>query len=107
MTLTDSTQSWSVQVPVAAPVPAPAQSSAEWVVEENTSSDQSAQQLSDFGSAGFTSAHATDSLTSGPISSFPFTAIVMTNPTTLAARATPGALDPTGTSFSDAWNAAS
>jgi len=85
---------------------APAESSAEWVVErpEICSRTCSLASLADFGSVSFSNASTTTATGSnGPISSNSDTAMEMVNGATLLA--VPGALGPGGAGFTDTWEA--
>ena len=82
-----------------------AQSSAEWVVERPEICylffGCSLTTLANFGSVTFTSATATDNGTTGPISAVSYVGIEMVNGSTPIA--VPGALDSTGTIFTDTY----
>lgn len=69
LAISDATAGWQFSTPIAQPNPAPQQLSAEWILER-PEINSSLSSLSDFGSAAFTGATATDSATSGPISLF-------------------------------------
>ena len=102
LAISDTTRSWRFSIPIT--WSGPAQTSAEWIAERPGISGGLAS-LANFASVTFTGASATETGTSGPISSFPFQPLEMTNgPTVLAA---PGPLDPTGQSFGDTWYASS
>jgi hypothetical protein len=105
LTISDTTAGWQFSTDISSPSPAPQQSSAEWIVERPLQGNTLAA-LSDFGTASFTGAAASNSAASGPISAFTNvpSAIVDPSSTTLA---TPGPLTPSGTGFSVAWNAGS
>ena len=105
LAISDATAGWQYSTDISSPSPAPQQSSAEWIVERPLQGSTFAA-LSDFGTASFTHAAASDSAASGPISAFTNmpSAIVDPSSTTLA---TPGLLTPGGTGFSVAWNAGS
>jgi hypothetical protein len=101
LTIADTTKGWSYSIEIVWPVPR--RTSAEWIVER-PEVDSSLSALADFGSASFTSASATDNTTSGSISAFSHQPLEMNGSTLLAA---PGALDPSGESFTDTWYASS
>jgi hypothetical protein len=105
--IADTTKDWSFSTNIATYTPAPAQSSAEWVVErpQVCSSSCGLAALSDFGSSTFDAASATVAGgTSRPISALNFTPLEMVGSTVLAA---PGGLDATGEQFADTWSASS
>jgi hypothetical protein len=83
----------------------PAQSSAEWIVERPEICyiffGCSLTTLANFGSVTFTNASATDNGTTGPISATSYVGVEMVNGSTPIA--VPGALDPTGTIFTDTY----
>ncbi len=103
LSIADTTASWSYSIEIASPSPAPARSSAEWIVER-PEIDSSLSALSDFGSESFTGASATDGAASGAISAFTVDPLEMEGSTLLAA---PGALSPGGEGFTDTWYASS
>lgn len=100
---TNTTSHWTFETGVAAPSPAPAQSSAEWIVEDPDGCDPQCQTLSDFSPVRFTGATATADGKTGPISSFPLTALQITGGPTVFTS--PGALDTIGEDFTDTWYA--
>lgn len=102
LAIADQTEDWNYAIPIPSGSPAPDESSAEWIVERPCVGSLSA--LPDFGGVSFTNASAADSTTSGPISAFSFQPLDMLGSTLLAV---PGALDPTGGSFTDTWQAGS
>ncbi len=100
-TLADATSGWTFSTAVPSPTPPPAQASAEWIVEDPDGCSPQCQALSSFGSVGFTGASAVGDGQTGPISSFPYTAVqIVQNSAVLAA---PGPLDAAGNAFSDSW----
>jgi len=104
--LADATKGWTTSIPVASPTPSPAQASAEWIVEDPpTSCDPQCTPgtLADFSPVTFSGATATGNGRTGPISSFPFTAMQITGGSTVFAA--PGPLDATGDGFTDTWYA--
>jgi hypothetical protein len=102
LALSDATQGWSFSIPIT--WSGPQQATAEWIVERPGLWGQPALPcLSDFGTATFTGASATDAAGSGPISSFANEPVYMFDGNTMLAA--PGQLDPTGQSFSDSWEA--
>ncbi len=101
LAIADTTAGWSYSVEIASPSPAPNRSSAEWILERPEVGSSLAA-LSDFASASFTGANASDKATSGPISAFSYRPLEMDESTLLAA---PGALDPSGEGFADTWYA--
>jgi hypothetical protein len=103
LAIADTTRGWNYSIEVASPQPAPARSSAEWIVER-PEVGPSLSALSDFASASFSGASATDNTTSGSISAFSFQPLEMVGSTLLAA---PGALEASGASFADTWYASS
>jgi hypothetical protein len=106
LAISDITADWQFTTDIPSPSPAPPQSSAEWVVERPVEGG-ALPPLSDFGTASFTGAAATDSDTSGPISAFSdqrSEMVALTAPTVLA-MASP--LIPSGDGFSVTWNAGS
>ena len=111
MTVWDYTAGWYSQTPVPGPTSVPAQSSAEWVVEDPIG--PTATLLSDFGTATFAKASASSAQNEigGGISVFPFTVLKMTNPATGSLLAAPSRLTAVdgsaNSSFSVAWRAAS
>jgi Peptidase A4 family/Immunoglobulin I-set domain len=98
-TLVDSTAGWTFQTSVPTPAPAPAQSSAEWIVERPTVGG-GLTLLTDFDTFTFTQASATGSGHSGPIGSFSWMPLAMSGAGLLA---TPGSLDQAGDGFTDTW----
>lgn len=103
MTLTDMTKDWTSTTPVASPTPPPAQSSAEWIVEDASGGVPAGHALADFGTVSFTADTATGNGSTGPISSFASTALQMTNGS--VPLATIGPLDSTGQDFTDTYAA--
>ncbi len=103
--ITDSTEGWTYSTAIASPSPAPAQSSAEWIVErpEICLVKCSPTSLADFGTVTFTNAMTTENGTSGPLAAFSAAAIEMESGSTVLAL--PGSLDPTGENFTDTWKA--
>ena len=101
MALTDTTKGWTSTTPVASPAPPPAQSSAEWIVEDPGGGVPAGLALADFGTVSFTGATATGNGNTGPISSFASTALQMTNGS--VPLATIGPLDSTGQDFTDTY----
>jgi hypothetical protein len=103
--IADSTQGWNFSTAIASPSPAPAQSSAEWIVErpEICLVRCSLTSLADFGTVTFTDAMTTEGGTSGPLAAFSAAAIEMESGSTVLAL--PGSLDPTGENFTDTWKA--
>jgi hypothetical protein len=105
LAITDANRwSWSIDIP-SPPIPL-SDASAEWIVENPaTSCDPQCTfgTLADFSPVTFTGATATGNGQSGPISSFPYTAVQITGgPTVFAA---PGPVDATGDGFTDTWYA--
>lgn len=96
----DATAGWQFSIPIASPSPAPEQVSAEWILER-PEIDGSLSSLSDFGSAAFGGATATDNATSGPISSFSNEPLQMVGSSTLAS---PGTLVSGGSGFTVTWD---
>jgi hypothetical protein len=99
--LVNATQNWTFQTQVASPTPAPSQASAEWMVEDPDGCTPQCQTLAQFSPVHFSGATATANGQSGPISSFPVTAMAMNQHATMLA--TPGPLDVTGGAFTDTW----
>jgi hypothetical protein len=108
LSVEDTTADWHFQTTVATPSPAPAQSSAEWIVErpEECANSCSLVNLADFGSVNFTGATTDDNDQVGPISQFAGTPIEMAMGSN-DVLAAPSALDNTGEMFSDNWYGAS
>jgi hypothetical protein len=102
-TMTDATQNWTFSDDVAAPTPPPAQTSAEWIVEDPNGCTPQCQTLADFAPVTFTSATATANGQSGPISSFPSGPLQIVGGSTVFAA--PGALSQAGNAFTDTWYA--
>ena len=103
LVIADTTKSWSFQIPISSPSPAPAQDSAEWIVERpRIGLSGPLTSLTHFGTVTFSGATATGSGQTGPISNFSATAINMTGSTVLA---TPGPLNSAATGFTDQWTA--
>ena len=85
-----------------------ANASAEWIGEAPCcSSGSQVYPLNNFGKWKVTGAKATSAGVSNPISFYPNDVITMVNSTNTHPLATPSALNSTGTSFTDKWNAAS
>jgi hypothetical protein len=106
LVVSDITAGWRYSIDIPSPPQAPQQSSAEWVVERPVEGG-ALSALSNFATATFTGAAATDSGASGPISAFtdqPSNMVALTAPTPLA---TPGPLNPEGDGFTVTWNAGS
>ncbi len=106
LAISDTAAGWQYTANIQSPSPAPPQSSAEWILERPLEGG-ALPALSDFDSASFTGAAATDSAASGPISAFtdqPSAMVALTAPTVLA---TPGPLIPSGDGFSVTWHAGS
>ena len=101
MALTDTTKGWTSTTPVASPAPPPAQNCAEWIVEDPNGGVAAGHALADFGTVSFTGATATGNGSTGPISSFAYTALQMTNGS--VTLATIGPLDSTGQDFTDTY----
>jgi hypothetical protein len=108
LSIDDTTAGWNFRKTVATPSPAPAQSSAEWIVErpEECSNSCSLVSLADFGSVNFAGATADDNDEVGPISQFASTPIEMAMGSN-DVLAAPSALDNTGELFTDNWYGAS
>ncbi len=108
LAISDTTKGWNFSINIASPSPAPAQSSAEWIVErpEVCSPHCSLTPLADFGAVSFTNATATGNGVNGPITAFSESAIEMVSgPGSSTPLAMPGPLDPTGEDFTDTWEA--
>jgi Peptidase A4 family/Immunoglobulin I-set domain len=105
LAISDGTAGWQFSTPIVQPNPAPQQISAEWILER-PEVNGSLSSLSDFGSAAFTGATATDTATSGPISSFTNEPLQMVEPagSSYDILASPGPLNSGGTGFSVTWN---
>jgi hypothetical protein len=105
-TIADSA-GWTSTTPMSSPVPAPAQTSAEWIVEAPdicVSTCTNSSPLTNFGTVGFTGATASRGGVAAPISALQPTALAMTETAnTSTIRATPSALDPTGEDFTDTF----
>jgi hypothetical protein len=101
MALTDTTKGWTSTTPVASPTPPPAQSSAEWIVEDTDGGVPAGHALADFGTVSFTADTATGNGNTGSISSFTSTALRMVNGS--VPLATIGPLDSTGQDFTDTY----
>jgi hypothetical protein len=101
LTIQDQTQGWTSSTPIASPSPAPAQSSAEWIVELPGGAPGSDNTLSDFGTVSFTGASADGNAVTGPISAFSPTSIGLVNGSTVLAA--PGPLNESGDGFTDAY----
>jgi hypothetical protein len=106
LSIADTTKGWSYAKTVANYAPAPAQSSAEWILERptvcaNYTCSQSAlATLTTTSAVTFTSAAATASGTSAPVSNYTDTAIAMvTGGSSSTTLATPGALSSGGGTF--------
>lgn len=104
--IADTTAGWTFSTQSATPASAPAQSSAEWIVERPGDPLLDPPPLTDFGTAGFTNATAVGNGIAGPISSFDHTQLETVDATGTP-MAVPSALDPLGASFTDVWRAAS
>jgi len=99
--ITDVTK-WSFEsLPIAAYTPAPARSSAEWIVECTSGC---ASPLADFGTVHFAAATADGDGHIAAISSFAFTALEMLNESSVPI-AIPSPLDSIGEGFTDTWSA--
>ena len=105
LAISDATAPWQFSVPIATPNPAPQQVSAEWILER-PEINGSLSSLSDFGSATFSGATATDNATSGPISSFSNEPLQMIEPveSSYDMLASPGPLVSGGSGFTVAWD---
>jgi hypothetical protein len=105
--ITDSTKGWAFTTTIPSFVPAPLGTSAEWIVEPpvncTSSSACTPEALAAFSPVSFTGATATGNGRTGPISSFPFTAMQITGGSTVFAA--PGPLDAAGDGFTDTWYA--
>jgi hypothetical protein len=109
LSVADATAGWTFSIPIASPTPAPDASSAEWIVEapEVCNPNCAITSLADFGTVTFTNASVTSSTGgTGNINSNAGLA-VETIGSTGDIIMIPGALDSTGTSFTDTWIASS
>jgi hypothetical protein len=103
--VSDTSRSWTFSIPIS--WSGGAQSSAEWIIERPAlGAGHQLASLTDFHSTSFASASATDAGSSGPISSFNFDPLEMTNAQN-DPLSVPGPLDPTGASFDESWLAGS
>ncbi len=98
LAIADTTQEWNYSTNIPTPSPAPQQSSAEWIVERPEVGGLTT--LSDYGTATFTHASASDDAASGSISAFAYTPLEMVGSTPLS---TPAPLDAAGDSFTTTW----
>jgi hypothetical protein len=107
LSLYDSTAGWVFSATIAAPSPAPAQDTAEWIVERPDTPGIAL--LSDFGTASFAGASASSAQSpiGGPISDFPHRALKMTPAKTILATPSPLTDTSTESAFTVTWNAAS
>ena len=103
---------WQFSTTISAPTPAPARSSAEWIVERPeycTGVNQCAiTPLANFGTVQFTNATATTpngAQSIGALGGVPIEMVSSSSDSTLLA--TPGALSGNGEGFTDAWSASS
>jgi hypothetical protein len=101
LTLADATQNWTSQTPIASPTPALSQASAEWMVEDPNGCSPQCETLAQYTPVQFSGASASADGQTGPISSFPSTAMAMDQNSTLLAGL--GPLDATGADFTDSW----
>jgi Peptidase A4 family len=102
-TMTDATRNWNFSEDVPGSTPPPAQSSAEWIVEDPNGCTPQCQTLADFAPVTFTNATATANGQSGPISSFLSGPLQIVGGSTVFAA--PGALSQAGNAFTDTWYA--
>jgi hypothetical protein len=101
LTLADATQNWTYQTQIASPTPALSQASAEWMVEDPNGCSPQCETLAQYTPVQFTGASASAGAQTGPISSFPSTAMAMDQNSTLLASLS--RLDATGADFTDSW----
>ncbi len=107
--ITDATQGWAFSTSVIGPAPAPAQESAEWIMEAPTpcslfsGCSSTPTPLADFATETFSGAQAVAQGRSGPISAFSSIEETMTDVGGTTVKAQPSALSGEGTSFSVAW----
>ena len=99
--VSDLTAGWSFSTSIASPSPAPAQGTAEFIVEQVSSASGSYYPIPDFGTATFENASVTSNGASGPISACTSFAFAITDAGTSLVQ--PGALSADGTSFTETW----
>jgi hypothetical protein len=103
LSLADPASGWTFRIHIADPSPAPARSSAEWIVErpslclDNACSFTYLSYLTPMSPITFTNAAATGAGTSGSIAAFGYLPIEMVNG--FSVLTTPSALSPDGSSF--------
>jgi hypothetical protein len=100
--ITDSTEDWTFNLTTPSVQPTSEQNTAEWIVEDQPTGFPPQQSLMpNFGSVTFSDASATESGVQGTISSGPFSIEAVTNGSGLVS--VPGALNASGTSFTDTY----
>ena len=107
LSLFDYTAGWVFSTTIAQPDPAPAQDSAEWIVERPTTKATSL--LSDFGMASFTSAYA-DAMnvtSGGAVSLFPHRSLNMAPGAHVLAVPSALTSSSSASAFSVSWQASS
>lgn len=97
----DHTRPWSFTTSIPSPSPAPAQTSAEWIVELPGGAPGSDNTLSNFGNVTFTGATADGNGAAGTISAFSAHAIDLVSGSTVLAA--PGSLVSAGNGFTDTY----